>query len=80
MMNSKHIVLAEKHGVKQVFYTSNNTMRIDGKIYSVQMVSNVETLFEQARGKTLTIYEGRMNYSGKNQSNKMGIGGFITEE
>jgi hypothetical protein len=79
-MNSKHIALAEKHGVKQVLYTSSNTMRIDGKIYSAQMVSDVETLFEQSKGKTLTIYEGRMNYTGKNQNGKMAIGGFITEE
>tara|TARA_R110002126_G_scaffold193383_1_gene341736 strand:- start:75 stop:308 length:234 start_codon:yes stop_codon:yes gene_type:complete len=77
-MNSKHITLAEKHGVKQVLYTSSNTMRIDGKIYSAQMVSDVETLFEQSKGKTLTIYEGRMNYTGKNQTDKMAVGGFIT--
>ena len=79
-MSSKHIVLAEKHGVKQVLYTGSNTMQIDGKIYSAQMVSDVEILFEQARGKVLTIYEGRMNYTGKNQLDKMAIGGFITEE
>ena len=79
-MSSKHIVLAEKYGVKHVLYAGSNTMRIGGKIYSAQMVSDVETLFEQARGKTLTIYEGRINYTGKNQIDKMAIGGFITEE
>ncbi len=81
-MISKHIALADKHGVKQVFYTSSNTMRINGKIYSVQMTHDVETLFEQAKGKTLTIYEGRTNYPGQTKGrNRINtIGGFITEE
>ena len=78
----RHISLVDKYGVKQVLYTGSNTMRINGKIYSVQMVRDVEILFKQAKGKTLTIYEGRMNYPGQTKGrNRINtIGGFITEE
>ena len=52
--------LAKKYNVKDWWWIPSNTMTDDnGKIISVQMVSNVEELFKLGEGKVVNVYPKR---------------------
>jgi hypothetical protein len=63
--------LAKKHGVKDWYWVSQNTMvDEDGKILSVQMVDDIEELFKLGKGKVVNVYAHRYPK----------MGGFITQD
>ena len=52
--------LAKKHGVKDWYWVSQNTMvDEDGKILSVQMIADIEKLFELGKDKVVNVYHKR---------------------
>jgi hypothetical protein len=63
--------LAKKYGVKYWYWVSSNTMKDEeGRIFSVQMVDDIEELFKLGKDKVVNVYAKRYPK----------MGGFITSD